>query len=722
MRHFSTVAGCLFLLCQYGHTRDAAKVRLTGEPGQTGSNETEFLPSTLAVDVILEGENVHLTMDRNLDQDVNIPFYVLHTDAEGKPRIQRVNTDMNVTLYQDTRQGAAFGIVHRRNKNGTVSKSMECLIKKGAKRFDLKSQQSAQDAEDLTPTEGPRSVQDILMDVHLHVQDDRRLGSPDMADYVVLPATAQESFSARRRQKRQVTQDVYVDVVALVDYGVYTAWYDRSTENSAGDKKRDALDAIYQYYAFVSNGVNMMYRSITSLSYTIHIRLTAIIVSETARASPWTETIRQSSSGGKPDTVNATIALDKLKLWAINNSSILPPYDHLMLFCGYDLTSNTGSNGVASKGSVGKLCAKDGSASSIVEDLGGFQCVKTAAHELGHNMGAKHDGDGNNCDYQDGFIMSPGNHSYMESNKLNSWRFSACSVKYFNTFFTKTLKTPGGSRCLYQTETIRSEVPSVASLMPGQIYGADEQCRQIFGPRSYVCRALLYGVSNFCPTMWCKDVSRGTQICIRTVAARGTTCGNKRWCIAGQCVYDRSAPLVLDNCPLGNSPRKIGTKIERNCTSYVDYYAGQCYKGDFRSVCCSACASKYKTVRNCEYGDRLIGCNPAIHCATESDRKSCCRTCNYGDWFTTTTTPFPTPSTTTRSFPTPSANPNAAVPRRSSTTSLPDNIGNENNFDQNDKSNPHKSTVFGILVFVGVTLVAMAAGMCVAIFRQLHHV
>ena len=133
MPHFPIVAGCFFLLCQYGHTQDVAKVRLTGEPGQTGSIETEFLPSTLAVDVILEGENVHLTMDRNLDQDASIPLYVLHSDAEEKPRIQRVNTDMNMTLYQDTQQGAVFGIVHKRNKNGTVSKSMRCLVKKGVK-------------------------------------------------------------------------------------------------------------------------------------------------------------------------------------------------------------------------------------------------------------------------------------------------------------------------------------------------------------------------------------------------------------------------------------------------------------------------------------------------------------------------------------------------------------------------------------------------------------
>ena len=686
MRHFSIVAGCFLLLCQYGHTQDVAKVRLTSEPGQTGSNKTEFLPSTLAVDVILEGENVHLTMNKTLDQDASIPFYVLHSDDNGKPRIQRVNTDMNVTLYQDTRQGAAFGIVHKRNKNGTVSKSMECLIKKGAKWFDLKSQQSAQDAEDLTPPEGLRSVQDILMDVH--VQDDRSLGFSDMVDYVVLPATAQESFSARRRQKRQVTQDVYVDFVALVDYGVYTAWYDRSTENSASDKKRDTLDAIYQYYAFVSNGMNMMYRSITSLSYTIHIRLTAIIVSETASASPWTETNRKSSSGGRPDTVDARKALEMFMLWTIINSAILPPYDHLMLFCGYDLTKKNGQNTLLGLAWLETLCLKNGAASSIIEDLGGFQCVRTAAHELGHNMGAKHDGAGNNCDYQDGYIMSPGDHHYTESNKLNGWRFSACSVNYFNIFFTKTLKTTGGSRCLYQTETIRSEVPSVASLMPGQIYGADEQCRQIFGPSSYVCRTLLVNVSNFCPTMWCKDVSRGGKVCTKIVAARGTTCGNKRWCTAGLCVYDRSAPLVPDNCPLGDSPRELVNG--KNCIEYLKDISARCHNSVFRSLCCSACAARYRTVRNCEYGDKATGCDAALNCSSESSRQSCCGTCNYGEPFTTSTTPFPTLSTT----------PNSVASRTSDATG---SNGIDSNHGQSCKIKSGKTTTIWILIGVGVS-------------------
>ena len=35
-----------------------------------------------------------------------------------------------------------------------------------------------------------------------------------------------------------------------------SSWYERSSERSDSDKERDALDGIYQYYAFIFNGVS----------------------------------------------------------------------------------------------------------------------------------------------------------------------------------------------------------------------------------------------------------------------------------------------------------------------------------------------------------------------------------------------------------------------------------------------------------------------------------
>ena len=54
---------------------------------------------------------------------------------------------------------------------------------------------------------------------------------------------------------------------------------------------------------------------------------------QNALSSLWTEKYREPAGNGSLDTVNATAALDDLKDWA-RNTQLLPPYDHLMLFCG----------------------------------------------------------------------------------------------------------------------------------------------------------------------------------------------------------------------------------------------------------------------------------------------------------------------------------------------------------------------------------------------------
>ena len=54
---------------------------------------------------------------------------------------------------------------------------------------------------------------------------------------------------------------------------------------------------------------------------------------QNASSSQWTEKYREPAGDGSRDTVNATAALLDLKDWA-NNTQLLPPYDHLMLFCG----------------------------------------------------------------------------------------------------------------------------------------------------------------------------------------------------------------------------------------------------------------------------------------------------------------------------------------------------------------------------------------------------
>lgn len=44
---------------------------------------------------------------------------------------------------------------------------------------------------------------------------------------------------------------------------------------------------------------------------------------------------------------------------------------------------------------------------------------------------------------------------------------------------------------MYQVATSSNPPPNVDSLMPGQIYSPDEQCRQVYGPGSFLCQVLL---------------------------------------------------------------------------------------------------------------------------------------------------------------------------------------------------------------------------------------
>ena len=54
---------------------------------------------------------------------------------------------------------------------------------------------------------------------------------------------------------------------------------------------------------------------------------------QNASSSQWTEKYREPAGDGSRDTVNTSAALLDLKDW-VNNTQLLPPYDHLMLFCG----------------------------------------------------------------------------------------------------------------------------------------------------------------------------------------------------------------------------------------------------------------------------------------------------------------------------------------------------------------------------------------------------
>ncbi|WAR02164.1 MIG17-like protein [Mya arenaria] len=313
------------------------------------------------------------------------------------------------------------------------------------------------------------------------------------------------------------------------------------------------------------------------------------------------------------DTRDADVALTHFRDWAANAS--LPYSDHTVLFTGYDLykTSADGSRVAHTSGLayIGTLCSED--SLSVVEEPGGFQGVGTVAHEIGHSLGALHDGENNTCRSEDRYIMAvSGSGPSSEAAVTNGWFFSNCSQQYFRHHI--------------------AELMSGDLELPGQAYDPDQQCRLIWGDGSYLCRGAEFGnASTLCQAMYCRDPSSPTDCALHT-AARGTSCGHKRWCVHGECEFSNEAPNFRDSCVLGDQPGPAFNSM--TCAELADQWPAYCYQDKVRARCCRSCSAIATPIRNCAYGDRIQGCRP-WHCthttgASSSILTDCCHTCQTG--------------------------------------------------------------------------------------------
>uniref|UniRef100_A0A8C7ZW47 ADAM metallopeptidase with thrombospondin type 1 motif 7 n=1 Tax=Oryzias sinensis TaxID=183150 RepID=A0A8C7ZW47_9TELE len=229
---------------------------------------------------------------------------------------------------------------------------------------------------------------------------------------------------------------------------------------------------------------------------------------------------------------------------------------------------------------------------SISEDTG-LPMAFTVAHELGHNFGIQHDGNGNDCEPigKRPFVMSP---HLMYGTSLPRW--SRCSRQYITRFLDR-----GWGWCL-------DDVPvkdrlSVSSVLPGQLYSAVHQCRLQYGSKSLLCDDM----DNICSTLWC--TVGATCHSKLDGAVDGTSCGEQKWCIGGQCVAVGYQPGSIDG---GWAPwsewsactRTCGAGVqsaERECDNPVPKHRGKYCLGERRRhrICNSApCPQGVPTFRN----------------------------------------------------------------------------------------------------------------------------
>ncbi|KAL4236679.1 hypothetical protein ACF0H5_005063 [Mactra antiquata] len=241
-------------------------------------------------------------------------------------------------------------------------------------------------------------------------------------------------------------------------------------------------------------------------------------------------------------------AMDSLQRWLVKYETVLPLHDVAFLQTGNDacrMTSHTrrfkdsrftsdeeeeevdgcvaGTAGVAyvrgaclSAPYFRKLAYNFG----IGEASTSFNGVIIAAHEVGHLLGAYHDGEAEavSCASNSGYIMS-----YSREDAYKFSRFSPCSIKSFQNFLNMDR-----SACLRRRAS--SETMKFPTSFPGTYMSITEQCRRFTGGPP--CEVGPKQCEHLC----CDDAKGQWRYTRSEPAVDGTSCGRGNVCLNGQCI------------------------------------------------------------------------------------------------------------------------------------------------------------------------------------------
>ncbi|ESN99470.1 hypothetical protein HELRODRAFT_163020 [Helobdella robusta] len=363
-----------------------------------------------------------------------------------------------------------------------------------------------------------------------------------------------------------------------------------------------------------------------------YVKLVGYYIAQTPSDSLFTEKpgIKLSSSA-----TQAYYALDEFENWIADNvkpPSPFPRFDSAALFTDYTMLAynSYGTYQITGLANIGATCTLRGV--SINKDFGQYATIETASHEIGHNLGAWHDGSNNTCGASDQFIMSPAPGSLTNQTFNNPFTFSQCSINYFRNYIAKL--DQGNNNCLLN-EAFDVEPTDQAGFLqqyPGQKYSVDKQCQLLYGQNAFYCAGGGERDASICRELKCYDPSQGK--CVSRVEQRaldGTTCSNKFWCIRGVCVADNRASAAPASCIYGDYKDVFNYQSGSiSCSYMTSNLPWMCYDNYYSALCCTSCAKiRNNKFPGCEYGDRDNTCASisSRQCYDSNKQSQCCATC-----------------------------------------------------------------------------------------------
>ncbi|XP_050408885.1 uncharacterized protein LOC126823880 [Patella vulgata] len=623
------IYSCIFV-CIQGQVWDAY-IKFHSQPG---NNKCDF-HDTIHVTLQTNDSEHFLGLKRNDDIDTQLPLYSISADTEGNTLYKRHydTVGKKIAVYQDLQNGASL-LIQCINEvsetDGHFLMDGHLYLKNSHYRIEpvLTNGQVDRHPDNKYKHRYSLSVQEDHHSCHVEKPSDDNFNAPS---------------SKQKRIKRETATlpPIVIDISVHVDKEGFKAWQDRSKNDE------EARAVVKKYFTHVISGINLRYQSMKP-DLNVVVRPISITIHEIER--PFTDGIKEIRNG--VETVNAEHVLTNLTSWIQSNTNTVGNYDHVMLFTGYDLYSTGNEEFTAGLASVGTLCKTDGTSVSVVEDRGGYQSIVTATHELGHGTNAEHDGSGNPCKALERYIMSPRTYNETAETALNPWKFSSCSKDSFKAFLSELVNNSDTQDCVTKSIS-QTGIPNITNELAGQLYGPDEQCRHIFSADSYVCRDRIFGnETDICRKMFCHVT--GT-LCRGIIPAQGTSCGDKKWCIQGECVANIRAPDRAAGCIYGDHDGTVpNAKESVTCNDIKTTFNGYCYKG-YADSCCETCAQVKTNNSDCLYGDKAKDCN-VNRCGKKLENSDmlydvdCCGTCEGITTditsTTTTTTTSITPSCT----------------------------------------------------------------------------